>query len=282
MLNLDAEFEMAAPSYCAPRRLLAQLERYGQGARALLGPLDVLLEAESQRSSEKIGRAWCPTPRALARMVQAGVEPEPHPSLSVLRAVNHRKFATDLRLGLPEQSYVEDRASLDAVLSNQTHPWLLKRPLSFAGRGQQRIIGRVDATQSAWIDASLRRTGLVIEPLIIPTLEVSLHGFIWRDRRHELGRACVQQVSERGVFRSIRLLRVGELFASEEEQLIHAAEQTAVALAGVGYFGPFGIDGYRYSVDGRCGFCALGEINARYSMGFVTGFHRHPSELWLD
>jgi hypothetical protein len=281
VLNLDAELEMAEPSYCAPKRVLAQLERYGQGARALLGPMDVLLDSADRSAGDRAGRAWCPTPFALARMAQAGVEPEPHPPLSVLRMVNHRKFATALGLGLPEQRYIEDRASLDALLRNPARSWLLKRPLSFAGRGQQRIIGQIDAKQSAWIDASLRRTGLVIEPLVTPTLEVSLHGFIWRDRRCELGRVCVQEVSDRGVFRSIRLI-LDELLASEREQLFRAAEQTASALTEAGYFGPFGIDGYRYAIDGKSAFCALSEINARYTMGFVTGFPRHPSALRLE
>jgi phosphoribosylaminoimidazole carboxylase (NCAIR synthetase) len=260
---------------------LDQLNRYGQGARALLGPNDALLDASARVTLGWTGRAWCPTPQALARLAQAGAKPEPHPPLSVLRAVNHRKFAVDLALGLPDQYYVEDRAMLDARLRDNHRQWLLKRPLSFAGRGQQRILGQVDARQSAWIDASLRRSGLVIEPLVQPTFEVSLHGFIWRDGHCELGRVCVQQISERGVFRGIRLALDGELSSKETRLLFQATEQAAVALTRAGYFGPFGIDGYRYnSVNGEA-FCALGEINARYSMGFATGFPRHPSELSL-
>ncbi len=223
VLNLDAELEMAEPSYCPRSRVLAQLDRYGQGARALLGPRDVLLDSSDQMALGRTGRAWCPTPRAIARMVKAGVEPEPHPPLSVLHAVNHRKFAVDLNLGLPEQRYVESRLELDELLRKKERAWLLKRPLSFAGRGQQRILGHIDAKQSAWIDASLRRSGLVVEPLITPALEVSLHGFIWRDRRHELGRICVQEVSSRGVFRSIRWVRAGELLPVEEQQLVNCS-----------------------------------------------------------
>jgi len=279
VLNLDAELEMAEPSYCPRSRVLAQLERYGQGARSLLGPQDVLLDDSNRKATGRTGRAWCPTPRALARMAAAGAVPEPHPPLEVLRAVNHRKFTADLCLGIPEQRYVEDRISLDEVLRGSARAWLLKRPLSFAGRGQQRVVGQVDAKQSAWIDASLRRSGLVIEPLVKPTLEVSLHGFIWRNERHELGRPCVQEVSSRGVFRSIRLARAGELSPNEEQRLVDAAEQTATAISAAGYFGPFGIDGYRYTLGDAVAFCALSEINARYSMGFGTGFPRHPSEL---
>ncbi len=282
VLNLDAELEMAEPSYSARSRVLAQLDRYGQGAHTLLGPRDVLLDGSNQTALGRTGRAWCPTPRALACMAKAGVKPELHPQLPVLQAVNHRRFAAAFGLGLPEQRYVEDRGELDDLLLRKGTGWLLKRPLSFAGRGQQRIFGQVDARQSAWIDASLRRSGLVIEPFVTPTLEVSVHGFIWRDRRHELGRICVQEVSNRGVFRGIRLTRAGELLPGEERQLTDAAEQTAAALGEAGYFGPFGIDGYRYSIDGRRAFCALSEINARYSMGFVTGFPRHPSEISLE
>jgi len=93
---------------------------------------------------------------------------------------------------------------------------------------------------------------------------------------------CVQAVSERSVFRSIRLMNAGELSKNEEQALIQAAHHVAGALVSMGYFGPLGIDGFRYMLNGESAFCALSETNARYSMGFVTGFHRHPSELTLE
>jgi hypothetical protein len=161
----------------------------------------------------------------------------------------------------------------------------LKRPLAFAGRGQQRAYKALTEKEWTWVDASLKTDGLIVEPLIEPTLEVSLHGFVWRDGRRELGRVCVQEVTDRGVFRGVRLARSGELDAGEEAALFERGEGVAAALGSVGYFGPFGIDAYRYrglEGVGRSGFCALGEINARYTMGFVTGFPRHPSELELS
>jgi hypothetical protein len=109
-----------------------------------------------------------------------------------------------------------------------------------------------------------------------------LHGFIWPSARFELGRICVPQVTERGVFRDLRLAAPGELENAETESLFAQAERVAQALHSAGYFGPFGIDAYRYELEGKIGFCALSEINARYTMGFVTGFPRHPSELVLD
>jgi len=282
VLNLDAEFELEKPSYNARTRLTEQLSLYGASSRKLLGPEDVLVSEGVPGPSEFIGRAWCPTPRAIAALCAAGVTPEAHPPASVLKRVNHRRFAVELGGGLPHQRYIEERSALDELLRQRKWPWLLKRGLAFAGRGQMRVYTSLDAKQSSWVDASLRVSGLVIEPLVEPTLELSLHGFVWRDGRHELGRCCVQEVSQRGVFRGIRLAAPNELTALEGDTLTRKASQVALGLATAGYFGPFGVDAYRYVLAGESGFCALGEINARYSMGFVTGFPRHPSELLLD
>jgi hypothetical protein len=292
VLNLDAEFELARAGYAPTVRLLNQLEQYGKDSRRLLGPEDVLLSASSApslvanepplaRNQPLIGRAWCPTPRALAVFAARGIEPEPHPDVKVLTRVNHRRFACELGGGLEGQRYIENRAELDLELCRAAQaPRLLKRPLSFAGRGQLRVYAhsKISEKEWSWIDASLARDGLLVEPLVVPTLEVSLHGFVWRDARFEIGEVCAQDVSERGVYRGVRRARDGELTDGERSTLFAQAERVAGALANAGYFGPFGIDAHRSR---EAGFCALSEINARYTMGFVTGFPRHPSELCL-
>ena len=279
VLNQDAEFELAQPGYNPSAKLQAQLQEHGSGARALLGPHDAIVQPNQRLSGDWLGRAWCPTPRALVALQAAGVEPEPHPAPAILRLVNHRKFACELQAGLPQQEYVHNESQLRVVLS-RPGPWLLKRPLTFAGRGQQRVFGALDAAQQAWIAASLRVDGLVVEPLVKPLLEVSLHGFLWQDARFELGRICVQQVNDRGVFQSVRLHHE-ELNPSEAAALALQAERVAVALGNVGYFGPFGVDAYRYEHQGSVGFCALGEINARFSMAFAVGFPRPAHTLIL-
>jgi hypothetical protein len=176
---------------------------------------------------------------------------------------------------------VSSREQLLAKLAGFERRWLLKRPLSFAGRGQLRIIGPLSEKQWRWVESSLVRDGLLLEPLVEPTLELSLHGFVWRDGTSLLGRICRQLVSPRGVFQGVRQAQESELHTTEASTFLAQGERVAGALAAAGYFGPFGIDGYRYTRDGSAGFCALGEINARYTLGFVTGFPRHPSELWL-
>src|SRR4051812_33692392 len=224
VLNLDAELELARPGfeYVPRQKLLQQLAMHGQGARALLGPEDVLVTPGAPLAtpgallaSELVGRAWCPTPQALAALTGAGVEPEPHPESGVLRRVNHRLFALEAGGGLPEQRYFTERAPLEALLRRAERPWLCKRPMAFAGRGQMRFYGPISDKQWSWLDLSLAQDGLIVEPLVTPTLELSLHGFIWPAGRHELGRVCVQEVTERGVFRGVRLATSDELEPSE-------------------------------------------------------------------
>ncbi len=285
VLNLDAEPELSRLNFeYVPRtKLLQQLELYGRGSRALLGPGDVLVEpGAAVPASGFVGRAWCPTPLALSRLSAAGVQAEPHPEASVLRRVNHRLFAHQAGGGLALQRYFTERAPLEELLRRAERPWLLKRPLAFAGRGQMRFYGPISDKQWSWLDVSLAQDGLLVEPLVTPTLEVSLHGFVWQAGRWELGRVCVQEVSERGVFRGVRLALASELESAESVSLFEQAERVAGLLHGVGYFGPFGIDAYRYQLGGSLGFCALSEINARYTMGFAIGFPRRTAELSLS
>lgn len=282
VLNLDAELELARgrPGYVAKRKLTAQLLEHGGLSKRLLGPDDIELGPGIDATS-RVGRAWCPTPLALAQLRAYGASPEPFPDAAVLRRVNHRLFAHELGGALPEQVYVTAPSELRARLGDGSRDWLLKRPLTFAGRGQLRALGPLTPKQWTWVDASLAHDGLIVEPLVTPRLEASLHGFVWPDRHFELGRICVQDVSERGAFRGVRLAAPSELSTSEATALFERAEVVARELGRAGYFGPFGIDGYRYDFEGQTGFCALSEINARYTLGFVVGFPRHPSELRL-
>jgi hypothetical protein len=279
IMNLDAELELASSSYNPRPWREGSLEQFGGRSLELLGPRDVLVEPGVPLPEGLAGRAWCPTPRAVAALCAAGAPPEPHPPVDVLRAVNHRRFAAELGGGLPDQHYVEERSAIEAISLRAERPWLLKRPLAFAGRGQLRVYGAIGAKQWSWIDASLRRDGLIVEPLVSPTLELSLHGFIWKGAHHELGRICVQTVTDRGVFRGVRRAAPGELTDDEDRALVLHAERAAAALSAAGYFGPFGIDAYRYRTQHGTDFCAMSELNARYTMGFATGFPRPASEL---
>lgn len=280
VLNLDAELELERPQHAPSAKLLARLSQHAERARALLGPRDVLVQELASTPAGYAGRAWCPTPRAVAALSAAGVQPEPHPAADVLRLANHRSFSARLGGGPPGSAYVEDVAAVMRQLQS-ADDWLLKRPLSFAGRGQLYVRGEPTAPQAAWIEVSVRRGGVMIEPRVRILVEFGLHGFIQKSGKVGLGRPCVQVVSERGVWQSTRLAVDEDLDSEERARLMASAERTAEALLTIGYFGPFGIDAYRYERQGRVGFCALSEVNARYTMGFAVGYPTPVHELSL-
>jgi hypothetical protein len=277
VLNLDAELELGRPNYTRSAKLSAQLARYTDGVRGLFGPEDIAIEGRPPAFGDYVGRAWCPTPHALRIMKQQGVEPEPHADVNVVRAANHRRFSFELGGGPPSSVYVEDRAALQRVLEGSSRNWLIKRPLGFAGRGQLYVRGPLTSVQSSWVDVSLRTNGLLIEPLVELRGEFALHGYIERSGSFRLGRACVQDVGPRGVWKLSRIAGPAELEADESAALLCRGESVADALVRLGYFGPFGIDAYRYLDEGEPRFCSLSEINARFTMGFAVGF---PVPAW--
>ena len=58
----------------------------------------------------------------------------------------------------------------------------------------------------------------------------------------------------------------------------HGLERVAGALHAAGYFGPFGIDAYRYAdAHGRTRWNPCGELNARYTMGYALGMADRPA-----
>jgi hypothetical protein len=148
--------------------------------------------------------------------------------------------------------------------------WLLKRPFGFAGRGRRKIRAATEADR-AWIEASLRSgEGILVEPWVERELDAGLHGYVFSDGSVQLGRPTVQQIAPDGSWRATSIA-AGQLTALEEERLIAEARNTASALHGAGYFGPFGIDAFRYRTSDGVAFQPRSEINARYSMGWAIG-----------
>ena len=61
--------------------------------------------------------------------------------------------------------------------------------------------------------------GVVLEPHVAISLEVSQHGWLGEDGSLTLGVPCVQQVA-RGRFLSVRVARPGELHGAEQKDLL--------------------------------------------------------------
>jgi hypothetical protein len=287
LLNLDAEDELRAKAHTASPKTLARLPDLTRALAALFGPDDVILRPgdrvpSSSSSIAYAGRAWCPTPRARAALARAGAEPVAAPSLAILRRVNHRRFAAVLGQTLPGGRYVlhlEDLAETIARESPSGH-WLLKRPFGFAGRGRLRVArGALDSSSRAWVLASLREgEGLQVEPWVERAGDYALHGHLSARGDVVWGEPTQQECDARGAWRGTS--RATDLAPSERDALFAAASHAATALAAAGYFGPFGVDAFRYRIAGETLFNPRCEINARYSMGWAIGMG--PSRPDLD
>ena len=276
VLNFGAEDELAEPDRQASARALeARRCLLEELVRDLLGPEDVIVrDATRLEPRTFVGRAWCPTPRALRLLSAAGARPRPAPSFEILRHVNHRAFSAAIGQTLPGARFVRDRQELAATLAHEGSPWLLKRPFGFAGRGRLRVRpGAILESEERWIEASLRTgEGLQVEPLVERTEDFALHGYASRAAVVVLGAPTRQECDDAGVWKSST--RAGEADLAEEETsaLVRAARETGLALTNAGYFGPFGVDAFRWKTKGgEICFNPRCEINARYSMGWAAG-----------
>jgi hypothetical protein len=220
-------------------------------------------------SAEERGRAFCPTPRALALFRRLGVEPEPHPSVEVLRRVNSRAFCAELGQNLSGALFAE---SVDEVLSTLAEAppigrqWRAKRAHGMAGRGQRPIApGRASDADVAYLRASIERDGgIQIEPEVDIVRELAMHATLSSDGTTRVGRLLEQRCDPTGQWVESRALE-------DDMPVLRAeVERVATALHAAGYFGPFGVDAYEYRVRDELRLNPRSEINARYSMGFAA------------
>jgi hypothetical protein len=277
LLNLDAEYELASQDAHTPSaRMIERMLELERALAPLFGPDDVVLADGSTVDRSYAGRAWCPTPRAIARLTKAGAAPVRAPALEVLRRVNHRRFCAELGQPLPGARYVTTFAELTDVVRGDSPSghWLVKRAFGFAGRGRRRVAaGALDLGAKTWLEASLRGgEGMQVEPWVERVGDYALHGFIAESGTVTLGEPTRQICDDAGAWKSTAVAT--DLTAGEARALHTSGSEVAEALGGAGYFGPFGIDAYRWQHAGALHFHARSEINARYSMGWATGMRR--------
>jgi hypothetical protein len=278
LFNLDADVELAmGKGYAPSRAVLAAMEApRSRLARELAGPRDsvVIEDASGARivgtpSAEERGRAFCPTPRAIALFLRLGVEPEPPPSVDVLRRVNGRAFCAELGQNLVGSLFA--RTMEDAVEQLASAPpigkqWRAKRAHGMAGRGQRPIVaGPVSDADRAYLRASIERDGgIQIEPEVDIVRELAMHGMLAPDGGLRVGRLLEQRCDATGQWLESRALD------DDVPALRMEVERVATALHAAAYFGPFGIDAYEYRVGVELRLNPRSEINARYSMGFAA------------
>ncbi len=284
ILNLEAELELelAGRAYTPSRHLRQVVARQ---ARRLVGSLvrpdDLVLDAAEERDAKGcVGLAWCPTPSALARLRAAGAEVGPVPTLESLQRVNARPFAARVRASLEGPSFpkhvVSSLEEARSVLAREAPlGWLVRRTFGAAGRGRRRIAGGgLEPGEERWLEASLRRGPLVIEAWVQVTGEYTRSGWVESDGSVRIAPPCAQSTTREGAWLGTRALDLGSVRREEDRGLEAAAEAAGNALAQAGYFGPFGIDAFRYrSAPGaREILQPLSEINARFTMDWTSGW----------
>lgn len=284
VFNLDAEDELRrggphTPTRATRARALGLLPQL----RALMGPDDeVLWPGDGRVGRARTGRAWCPTRWAFEQLARAGLDVPLAPAPGVLRAVNHRRFAHDLGQALPGARFVDTEGALVETLSNpglladvsEERNWLMKLPLGYAGRGRRKIASaQFSPADRTWIHAAFRSgDGLMVEPLVARELDCGLHGWLDAGGAVHLGEPTVQQIDAAGTWVSTARAAPTALHPEERAALEDAARATAAALTRAGYFGPFGLDAFRWRAPGgTTHFQPRCELNARYSMGWAVG-----------
>jgi hypothetical protein len=255
------------------------MRRQAEKLRAtLLDPEDVLVDDSSPALVARglRGRAFCPTPRALALLRGAGAEPEPHPTADVLRAVNSRAFAASLGPTMPGAAFVTNLEAACARLREAPphgDAWRVKRAFGMAGRGQRIVAsGAPSASELAFVRAGLAEGGVQIEPNVAIVEEYAIHGML-ADGAVRLGAVMRQLCDAQGAWIATEAIAAAAGTEAIAERLVAEAGTVAEALARAGYFGPFGVDAYTYRDEGGGTLLQpLSEVNARYSMGFAAGF----------
>lgn len=277
VLNLDAELELAVPAHTPSAGVRDALRTWVPiVAASLLEEGDVLVDESSEAGVARglVGRAFCPTPRAIALLRRAGAEPEAHPPVEVLRRVGSRAFCASLGPTLPGAAFAttwdEARAILE-IAPGIGDAWRVKRAFGMSGRGQRVVRARsVSAADEGFVRAGLERGGVQIEPNVTLEVEYAMHGMIAEAGGLRLGRLVVQRCDARGAWMATEPADAPEL----EARLRDEATAVARALHTAGYFGPFGIDAFTYrDGEGSIRLQPRSEINARYTMGFAVGFN---------
>ncbi len=277
VLNLDADLELARPKTYSPSKgVLLAMRAHGETLRASLLRNDDLLIDESSPAGVAngwIGRAFCPTPRAIALLNKAGATLEPHPCVEALSLVNSRGFAAKIGQTLPNAIFATDLNTAVECLKGDpviVDHWRIKRSFGMAGRGQRVLPrGEPSAAEIAVLRAAVREGGVQIEPNVSIIHEVAIHGELSSDGALVIGRLVAQECDRHGAWLHTEPAPHDKLAARMTEQ----ARLVGAALHEHGYWGPFGVDAYEYrDKHGASHFQPRSEINARYSMGFSVGF----------
>jgi hypothetical protein len=280
LLNLDADRELQDPLRYRPTRRSESAGAWHERTADLVARDDLVLDddihaacaAQNLRPEDCVVQVFCPTPRALARVTALGFAAAPAPALEILRQANDRSFCASVGQTLESAAFVRDMPALERHLQqpSPTGTYVIKRAFSFAGREQRRVQhGVLDASTRGFCARSFARgEGLQIEPWVQRVADFCRHAYLSRVGALAIGSTREQRIDPLGRFLGVST-GAAALTPTEDEKLAAELKLTAAALSALGYFGPFGIDAFRYrGAHGELLWNPRCEINARFTMGY--------------
>jgi hypothetical protein len=171
--------------------------------------------------------------------------------------------------------------ALELVARASDDGWLVRRTFGAAGRGRRRIAaGTPTAAELDWLIASLRLGPLVVEPWVHVTREYTRSAWVHPTGEVVISAPCFQETTAHGAWVRTERAERGDVSRDDDARLSEVVEAAGRALAGTGYFGPFGIDAYRHRVAGRARdvLNPLSEINARFTMDWAGAMAVAPQD----
>jgi len=192
--------------------------------------------------------------------------------------VNDRGFAhriaTERGWALPGASIfhsifaIEEHIARDGAKAAPDGKWILKLPLSAAGRS--RVFGKGTSFSEAAMSGAQRlfnaQDTLLFEPWMDRIEDISVTGWVTDDGPEQISGHRLR-VDTMGRFLGVMIDPAYE----PPEEVRESARVVGDELTNRGYRGPFGIDAYRYrDASGSVAVNPLSEINARMTFGHIA------------
>lgn len=282
-LNFDADVELADGASWKPDA--AMRARFGELAARAVGLVpdgDVLVEHASDLAGAR-GYSFMPTPSSRAALVAKGAKPIDAPDVRVLRAINSREACASMGGRLRGALWARNVSDVEEALANAApgSPWRARSPWGFSGRGNVAVSGGgLRENERRWIERVCTTYGGVeLVPWVERLADFGLHGFVDASGLVTLGEPTVQRCSPSGTWLSTERANADDFANGEREALVESAKRCARFLVESGYFGPFGIDAFRWREGRNEHFHALCDLNARYSMGWGVGMKDRRVDL---
>ncbi len=209
-------------------------------------------------------------------MARAGLALE-GPPLEALIAANARETFASLD-PLPGASVADSLPDLRAALGEAPLPrsglgasvrsaWVLRRSLSCAGGGRLVAEGW-NAGVASWATSALEQGPIEVQPLVDVVEEYSIHGWVHRGGELRSG----SPICWRSVGESAPGGGAAPLSEQERARMEDSALEVGARLRGLDYFGPFGVDAFRWRrSDGVVCLQVGTDINARWTLHFARG-----------